>query len=123
MARLKLVQNDTRPPVLVQLTTKTGPIGLSTATVVMFFRKEGEDDILLTLTGTKLPGTLELDGITPDLSQYTTAGEGGRVSFSFPIGSLDLEPGYYEGEIQVTFVDGSVQTPFAKLKFNLRQEF
>lgn len=121
--RLKLVQNDTRPPVLVQLRTRHGPIDVSGATVVMRFRLEGDDTVIHEITGVKLPGTLQHDGFTPDLSLYPVAGAGGRVSFTFPYGGLDLDEGYYEGEIEVTFNDGGVQSPFMRLKFNLRQEF
>jgi hypothetical protein len=33
------------------------------------------------------------------------------------------EAGDYEGEIQITFVDGTIQTVYDLLKFKLREDF
>lgn len=121
--RIKLVAGDTRPPLYVHLTDVLGPIDVSSATVRMKFREAGTVTILQSITGTLLAGTVEADGVTPDLSQYPVAGSGGRVKFTFPDGSLNIAPGYYEGEIEITFADLSIQTVYYKLKFNVRGEF
>jgi hypothetical protein len=122
-SRLKFVVGDTRPPVVVQLTDNGVVIDVSSATVVLKFREAGTTTLLLTITGELLPGTLEADGITPDLTQYPTPGSGGRVQFVFPPGALDLDPGYYEGEIEATFPAGIVHTVYHKIKFALREQF
>lgn len=121
--RVKLVAGDTRPPVLTQLTDVGGVIPVDGGTVVMKFREAGSTTILQTITGDLLPGTIQEDGFTPDLSQYPVAGSGGRVSFTFPDGALDIDPGYYEGEIEVTFADGSIRTVYDRIRFNVREQF
>jgi hypothetical protein len=121
-SRLKLVQGDTRPPVYTHLTDAQGVIDVSGATVRLKFREAGTTVVLQNLVGTLLPGTVEVDGHTPDLSQYPTPGSGGRVKFAFPNGALDIDPGYYEGEIEITYADGSIQTVYHKLKFILREQ-
>jgi hypothetical protein len=37
--------------------------------------------------------------------------------------SLDGAPGDYEGEIEITFADSTIQTVYDLLKFKLRQDF
>lgn len=128
--RMKLVQGDTRPPVIVQLSDDNGPVDLSAVgTVVrMYFREEGTTTILATIVGSKLTGYApdpENDPTTViQTAPYNVAGFGGRVQFSW-VGSTALsnEAGNYEGEVEVTFADGSVQTGWDLLKFRLREQF
>lgn len=122
-SRMKLVRGDTRPPIMVHLVDVAGVIDVSTATVVMKFREAGTTTILQAIVGAKLPGTVQEDGVTADLSQYPTAGSGGRLKFTFPDGALDVDPGYYEGEIEITNADGSIQTVYHKIKFSVRGDF
>ena len=123
MSRLKLIVGDTRPLIYTQLKDVLGVIDVSNATVVMKFRASDSQMLLQTITGTLLPGSVQEDGRTPDLSQYPVAGSGGRVQFGFPPGALDVAPGYYEGEIEITYADGNVQTIYHKLKFAVREQF
>ena len=37
--------------------------------------------------------------------------------------ALDGPPGDYEGEIEINFSDGTIQTVYDPLKFKLREEF
>lgn len=126
--RLKLVQGDTRPPVVVQLTDDAGPVDLSSGSTVvrMDFREEGSTTILATIIGSKLTGYIA-DPDTGEIDQnppYDVAGAGGRVQFSW-LGTTALsgEPGNYEGEVYVTYPDTSVQTVYDLLKFKLREDF
>lgn len=123
--RIKLVQGDTRPPITVQLTDDSGPIDLSDAgtAIHLKFRAEGSTTILATLTASKLSG-YEVDGVLNTASPYDVAGAGGRCLFSWA-GSSALvgDPGNYEGEIEITFSDATVQTVYDLLKFKLREQF
>jgi hypothetical protein len=107
--KIKLVQGDTRPALVVNLTDDTtgDPIVITGATVLLKFRGLGDDAVLTTLTGSIA------DGVN------------GQVVFhwaSVP-SSLDVDAGDYEGEIEITFADGQVQTVYDVLKFKVRSEF
>jgi hypothetical protein len=106
-SKIKLVQGDTRPTLRVTLTDdNTGAvIDLTDAEAVMFFRKVGETVILDTLTGA------------------VTDAEAGQVAFPWNPTTLATALGEYEGEIQVTFADGNIQTAFTKLRFTVRADF
>lgn len=122
---IKLVKDDTGPPIIASITDKnTGlVIDLTGATVVMFFRQVGETTIKDTLTGTLLTGRLKADGINIDLAApYDVAGAGGRVSFALNATTLDTS-GNFEGEIQITYADTTVQTVYEKYKFTVRADF
>lgn len=123
--RIRLVQGDTTPPIVVSIKSESThlPLDLSDGgtTVFMRFRAAGTTTVLETLTGTKLTGQLMEDG-TLDTT-VTPAGRGGRVQFDWGSNSLDRDPGNYEGEIEITFGDGSVQTVYELLRFTLREDF
>jgi hypothetical protein len=127
-ARIKLVVGDTRPQIYVQLKQPGNPtdipLDVSTAqTVRMKVKPWGEDGVLFTMDGEPQPGTLEADLQTPDLSQYPIKGSGGRVMFPFLQGQLDIAPGRYRGEIEVTYGPNNIFTAFAPLEFELREDF
>lgn len=107
--KIKLVQGDTRPALVVTLTDDTtgDPIAITGATVRLKFRQLASDTLKATLTGT------------------VTDGANGVVAFywaSDPT-ALNGEAGDYEGEIEITFADGQVQTVYDLLKFKLREDF
>lgn len=106
--KIRLVKGDTRPALVCNLTDEvTGqPIQVGGATPVLKFRKVGAT----TLTAT-VPGVV-------------TNSEG-QVTF-FPQLAPEMlqgEPGDYEGEVEVTFADGTKQTVFDLLKFKVRGDF
>lgn len=105
--KIKLVQGDTRPQIQVTLTDEStgSPIDISGATPRLKFRAAGEETILDTLVGT------------------VQNGPNGVAIFIFNPTTLDVEPGDYEGEIEVTFSDGGVQTAFELQKFKVRAQF
>lgn len=123
MARIKLVQGDTRPALVVDiLDCETwDPIDVSAAstTVTMKFFATGTDTVLTTITAAKLPGQLLPDG-TVDAT-VTTPGQGGRVVFNWPAGALNVDPGYYDGEVEVNF-GSETQTLYDRLKFTVRDQ-
>lgn len=107
--KIKLVQGDSRPALVVTLTDDTtgDPIDLTGSTVLLKFRDVGGDTVLSTINGTVAGTPL------------------GLVVFHWAAtpGSLDIEAGDYEGEIQITFADGQVQTVYDLLKFKVRADF
>lgn len=123
--KIKLVQGDTKPALVVSLTDETSgePIGLTNATVRMYFRAVGGTEILATVSGTLLVGRLLEDGSVDSASPYDGLGSGGRVQFNWGSSDLTQPAGDYEGEIEITFSDNSKQTVYDLLKFKLREDF
>lgn len=105
--RIRLVQGDNRPYIRMTLRQADGTaMDLQNATsVVVHFRRAGDTAVLSTLVCTKLDG-----------------GAGGEVSFNFPGQALNVQPGPYEGEIEIDF-DGEKQTVYEVLKFTVRPQF
>lgn len=106
--RIKLVQGDTRPPLVVTLTDETSgdPINVSGATVRLKFREMGQTELTATIIGS------------------VTDGDNGVVAFNWSTVPTSLsEDGNYEGEIEITFSDSTVQTVYDLLKFKVRPEF
>mgnify|MGYP003112125018 CR=1 FL=1 len=123
--KIKLVQGDTKPALIVSLTDETTalPIGISGATVKLKFRASGGTSTLATVTGSLLTGKVNTDGTIDTTSPYDVAGNGGRVQFQWGSSDLNQSAGDYEGEIEITFSDGSIQTVYDKVKFKLREDF
>lgn len=107
--KIKLVQNDTRPALVVTITDDTtgNPIDMTGSTLALKFRQVGSSSLQATVAG------------------IVTGGTSGQVTF-FPSTAPEMlagTPGDYEGEIQITFPDGQIQTVYDTLKFKVRQEF
>jgi len=104
-----LVKDDTAPQVKATLTRDdTGAaIDCSGGTVRMYFRAKGGSSILFTLTAADA-GTDLANGI---------------AIFGFSGSNLDQPEGYYEGEIEITYSDGNVETIFEVLDFYIRADF
>jgi len=107
--KIRLVQGDTAPALTVTLTdtTTNAAINVTGATVRLKFRAVGSETLRGTLTGS------------------VTDGASGVVVFfwSDEPTILDGDPGDYEGEIEITFADSTIQTVYDLLKFKLRQDF
>jgi hypothetical protein len=107
--KIRLVQNDTRPAIVCNITDDTTnlPINITGATVVLKFRAAGSTTLTATVTGS------------------VTDGPNGQVVF-FPASAPEMlqgEPGDYEGEIEMTFSDGQIQTVYDTLRFKVRKDF
>lgn len=107
--KIKLVQGDTRPALICTVTdtVTTDALDLTGCTVVLRFREVGNS---------------ELQATVPGFVSNATAGQVVFYPASAPV-MLQGQPGDYEGEIEVTFPDGQVQTVFETLKFKVREEF
>lgn len=107
--KIKLVQRDTRPQVRATLSYEdTDPatsVDVTGGTPRLYFRRAGETVLLDTLVGVVLNGPA------------------GQVVFDWNPTTLDVAPGQYEGQIEVTFADGGRQTVYDILKFVVRGEF
>jgi hypothetical protein len=107
--KIKLVQGDTRPALVCTITDETSgdPLDIIGCTVVMKFRPTGSDILQATVPGSVVTNTP------------------GRVVF-YPASTpamLQGEAGDYEGEIEITFPDGQIQTVYDPLKFKVREDF
>lgn len=106
-SKIMLVQGDTAPSLVLTLTDQaTGlPINIAGATVLLKFRALGATTLTDTITG------------------VVTNGAAGQVTFNWSPTSLSGAPGPYEGEVEITFSDGTVQTLVQPLKFSVRAQF
>ena len=107
--KIKLVQGDTKPALVCNLTDEvTGAaLAITGATVRLKFREAGATALTATVVGA------------------ITDGANGQVVF-YPASApamLQGEPGDYEGEIEITFADSTVQTVYDVLKFKVREDF
>lgn len=107
--KIKLVQGDTKPALVCNLTDDTTgeAISLGGATVRLKFRAAGATELTATVTA------------------VVTDGPNGQVVF-YPASAPEMlqgEPGDYEGEIEITFADGTIQTVYDLLKFKVREDF
>lgn len=122
-SKILLVQNDTRPLIVVSLTDdETGlPVELIGATAKLYFRAVGSTSLKDTLNGQLLAGIVLEDGSIDSAAPYNVPGSGGRLQFPFNLTTLDAA-GAFEGEIEVTFADAGVVTLYDKLKFKVRED-
>jgi len=106
--KIKLVQGDTGPDIDFTLTDEeTGaviPVDDPGDVVRMYFRKVGATTLTATITLTKPNG-----------------GADGNVRIVWPVGVL-ADAGEYEGENEITFESGKVQTVYDKLRFTVRAQ-
>jgi len=117
---LKLVAGDTLPELTLTLRDSNAaaagqtldannsatwaPIDVTGATVRLRLRELGSTTVKSTLTCS------------------ITNGTGGKVATDFPTGTLDAA-GTFEGEIEITFASGGVQTVYDLLKLQVRSDF
>ena len=80
------------------------PIDVTGATVRLRIRELGSTTVKSTLTCTVSDGT------------------GGKVITDFPAGTLDTA-GTFEGEIEITFASGGIQTVYDLVKLKVRGDF
>lgn len=103
----KYVQGDTGPQLKLTLTEEDSgsAVDLTGATVTLHFRAAGEDNVLFS----------RQFFINPDVA--------GEAILQWEEGDLDVEPGAYEGEVEVVRASGLRETLYDKLKFRIREDF
>lgn len=104
---INLVSGDKGTRLKATLTELNQPKDLNGSTVVLKFKKRGASSVLLELVGS---------GTTQELSS-------GVCYFTFTDLDLDINAGYYVGEIEVTDQSLNIDTVYEKLEFVVRDDF
>jgi len=125
--RIRLVQGDTRPDLVLSLTDeRTGmPLDISdpNTKVRIYLREVGADAIKATLTARPIPGRVNPDTEQIDTHMpYDVAGRGGRCVMNWTAQALDTA-GQFECEVETTFADGAIQTAYKLLRVQIREQF
>jgi len=125
--KIRLVQGDTAPQLQLSLTDQRTrrAIDLSTpgTTARLLFREVGADGVKDEMPCFPIAGYVDPEAGEVDFQPpYDVAGRGGRLAMDWSATALDTA-GEFEGEVEVTFPDGRVQTAFAILKFQVREQF
>ena len=104
-----LVQSDTGSQMRATLTRNdTGePVPLTDCTIRLKVRQRGTTTVLFTIVGQEL-----------NLGDFLI----GVVTFAFE-SNLDNVFGYYDGEIEVTYPGGAVESVYEVIKFQVRKDF
>lgn len=123
--RIRLVRGDTLPQIVFSLKDEQSavPINMVGATPRLKFRMVGSSTLAATLVGSVLPGLELEDGSISYTDPYNVPGRGGRCMFQWGSSDLSGPPGRYEGEIEITFPGGAVQTVYDRVKFSVREQF
>tara|TARA_R110002153_G_scaffold21006_1_gene70715 strand:- start:287 stop:619 length:333 start_codon:yes stop_codon:yes gene_type:complete len=105
-----LVKGDSAPQIRATVTREDDGSAVSFAggVVRMKFRKKDTTTVLFTMFGADSSGGDFANGI---------------ATFSFASGNLNLDAGYYQGEIEITYSDGRVETIYEIMEFYLRDDF
>lgn len=129
---VRLVQGDTKPPMVVNLTTETinastgttstQPLDVRDSTVVLKLKKVGETSVYDTVVGALLEGYEQPDGTIITTAPYNILGAGGRVIFGWNVESL-ADAGEVDGEISITFPDDTIQTAYNTVRLSIRAQF
>lgn len=125
--KIRLVQGDTAPQLQLSLTDQRTrrPLDLSApgTTSRLLFREVGGATVKATMPCFAIAGYVDPEtGDVDSRPPYDVAGRGGRLAMDWSADALDTA-GEFEGEVEVTFPDGRIQTAFAILKFQVREQF
>lgn len=103
-----LVQGDIGTDIQATITRKHdgSVVDLTSATATLKLRKRGTTTVFKTLTNVSSAGDKAL----------------GLATFTFGSGDLDIDEGYYEGELSVS-EDGNIETVYEIYEFHVREDF
>lgn len=109
LATYNYVQGDTGPQLRLTFTDEdTGTVtDLTNATATLYVRKKGTSSAVV----------VRPLYINPELATQ------GQAIVAWQEGDLDLAPGVYEGEVEVTRASGVRETLYDVLVFNIRGDF
>ena len=128
---ITLTQGDTKPYLTINMvdeivhangTNTIIPLDVSNSTVCMKLRKTGTANLIDTIICTAIPGLENSSGSVEFDAPYDQPGVGGRVLVAWNTNSLSVA-GVIEGEVEVTFIDESIQTAFNVIKMYVRPQF
>ena len=105
----QLVQGDQAPQIQAVLTRDDDDsvIDFSGGSCALKFRAKDTTTVLFTLAAADVSDKFQ----------------NGIAIFSFSGTQLDIDAGYYEGEIEITHASGTIESVFAVLNFYLRADF
>lgn len=103
---IELVQGDTGPQIKATITRDGSAEDLTGCTAVLRFRKKKTTTVLFSLN-------------TVSSDEQKALGD---LFFVFSSGQLDLDEGFYEGEIEIVN-DGVRETVYETVDFFLREDF
>lgn len=110
MSTIYLVQGDTGPQIFITVTREdTGlAVDVSSGTARLKVRKKGTDTVLFTLVASDVGSNLEE----------------GKLYFSLDGGQLaTIAAGNYEGELELTLADSTVETVYERVDIVIREDF
>lgn len=110
MSTIYLVQGDTGPQIYITVTREdTGvAVDVSSGTARLKVRKKGTDTVLFTLVASDVGENLE----------------NGNLYFSLDGGQLaTIAAGNYEGELELTLADSTVETVYERVDIVIREDF
>lgn len=122
--KIKLVQGDTLPALVISVVDReTGEaLDLSDAVTLFKLRAVGSNVVKESVATSKLTGWVNTDGDLIVTAPYDTPGRGGRIAVQWTETALDTA-GEFEGEVEATFGDGSVQTVYDLIRITIRPQF
>ena len=101
---VKIVQNDTLPPIEFTLTQDGAPVDLTGCTV-KFYMKDSTS------------GSVKINGVNCTIMDATK----GKCRYSWTSGDTNTV-GTYLGEVEVTFPDGKIQTGYKQTSIIIRDD-
>jgi len=110
VSTIYLVQGDTGPQIFITVTREdTGvAVDVSSGTARLKVRKKGTDTVLFTLVASDVGDNLE----------------NGNLYFSLDGGQLaTIAAGNYEGELELTLADSTVETVYERVDIVIREDF
>ena len=121
---INLVQGDTKPQ--LNFTLRDSTTAIVTNPVTILDKDDSSTWIIIDISGVAIELKFRAINSTTVLSTINcsiVSGAAGTCYMIWPAGVLDVAAGIYEGELQLTMSDGTVQTVYDKLKFKIREQF
>ena len=101
---IKIVQNDSRPPLEFSLTQDGAPVNLTGCTVKFYMKNA-------------TTGSVKINGVACTVTDALK----GKCRYSWTGSDTDTV-GTYLGEVEVTFADGKIQTGYKQLSIIIRDD-
>ena len=121
---INLVQGDTKPQ--LNFTLRDSATVIVTNPVTILDKEDSSTWAIINITGYTIK--LKFKAINSTTVLFTeslgiTSAAAGTCYMVWPVNSLDVTAGIYEGELELTDGSSKVQTVYDKLKFKVREQF